>query len=417
MVILTFLVCTINASVKEEHQVRYLNSNDKFNHYAGYLNVSETRKLSYWLFESQNAPKTDPLILWLHGGPGCSSFYGAVIENGPLLLPQGDGKDLVFKENPHAYNTFANVLYLEGPAYTGFSINKEDNYTHSDDKTADDNFEFLKRFLVEYPEYKSRDFYVAGISYAGCYVPYLANKILDEEGALDLSLKGVILGNAVTKREWWDKFQLPSLVFNGIENPTSLAKWEKKYCPKGFDYFCGKELMGSPNTFLVRPLNAYDLTQPCYSGGACEGDSMDRFFNQPKVKEALHMDDVDWVYCDRTLQMEFNQNCDDPEPYVRRILDDGIKVLYFYGSTDAICPTFEGEFFTRKIGGIRSKIRMNVWYVDEQVAGIKTTYPNGLTYTTIIGAGHAAALAKPKQVKRAITKFITCNDDCDWSNE
>ncbi|KAK6055399.1 hypothetical protein COOONC_07098 [Cooperia oncophora] len=44
--------------------------------YTGYLNISETRKLFYWYIESENDPANDPVVLWLNGGPGCSSLEG-----------------------------------------------------------------------------------------------------------------------------------------------------------------------------------------------------------------------------------------------------------------------------------------------------------------------------------------------------
>jgi len=57
-----------------------------FKHYSGFLNGSDTRKLHYWFVESQNSPKVDPLVLWLNGGPGCSSLLGLLTENGPFQV-------------------------------------------------------------------------------------------------------------------------------------------------------------------------------------------------------------------------------------------------------------------------------------------------------------------------------------------
>jgi serine carboxypeptidase-like clade 1 len=51
------------------------------------VSVNETngRELFYYFVESEGNPATDPVVLWLNGGPGCSSFDGFIYEHGTLL--------------------------------------------------------------------------------------------------------------------------------------------------------------------------------------------------------------------------------------------------------------------------------------------------------------------------------------------
>ena len=52
--------------------------------------------------ESQNKPASDPVVLWLNGGPGCSSDLGMLTEHGPFRI-QDDGTTLL--NNPFSWNT------------------------------------------------------------------------------------------------------------------------------------------------------------------------------------------------------------------------------------------------------------------------------------------------------------------------
>merc|ERR1712192_213795 len=107
-------------------------------------------------------------------------------EHGPFLLnsrsrPTTESTNWTLFENPHAWSHEASVLAWEQPAGVGFSrcgrgVNC--SIIWDDDSSADANFGFLAAFFEAFPEERSRDLYISGESYAGVYVPMLANRVL-----------------------------------------------------------------------------------------------------------------------------------------------------------------------------------------------------------------------------------------------
>lgn len=78
-----------------------------FQHYSGYiqLQTQNEKAMFYWFFEAQTEPALKPLVIWLNGGPGCSSVaFGAAQEIGPFLVrsPSYFGNRLTF--NSYSWN-------------------------------------------------------------------------------------------------------------------------------------------------------------------------------------------------------------------------------------------------------------------------------------------------------------------------
>ncbi|RKO84912.1 peptidase S10, serine carboxypeptidase, partial [Blyttiomyces helicus] len=88
--------------------------------YAGNIPIKEDgASLFFWYFDAAPfAPHADKLVVWLNGGPGCSSLYGSFVENGPVAVHDNGS----LSSNAFSWHKLANVLYIEQPINTGFSF-------------------------------------------------------------------------------------------------------------------------------------------------------------------------------------------------------------------------------------------------------------------------------------------------------
>ena len=94
--------------------------------FAVQVNKTHGVNLFYWFFESRHDPTTDPLVVWLTGGPGCSSELVLLTENGPFLI---NGTDTP-KYNPYGelqtlMGIASYILFAETNKCSIFSQNLE----------------------------------------------------------------------------------------------------------------------------------------------------------------------------------------------------------------------------------------------------------------------------------------------------
>ena len=174
-----------------------------FDIYSGILKLPYTggRGIHYVFATSQSStPTTDPVVLWLTGGPGCSSLNAFVYENGPYVFP---ANMTYLEKNDWAWNNHANMLWFESPAGVGFSpVGSANNSNTNDVQTTTDALNALNLWFDGFSEYRPNDFYVTGESYGGVYVPYLTSYIQTYNNQTTttnkINLKGMTVGNGLT---------------------------------------------------------------------------------------------------------------------------------------------------------------------------------------------------------------------------
>lgn len=415
-----------------------LSPNPPFAHYSGYLPVG-SKQMHYWFAESQGSPTNDPLVLWLNGGPGCSSMEGMLYENGPFRI-QEDGKTVIL--NNYSWNKLANMLYLESPAGVGFSWSpNKDDYNNDDDGTAEDNYQALQQFFIKFPEFVGRRFFVTGESYGGIYVPMLAARILkgnsNGEG-VKINLEGIAVGNGISSFEINDNSVMYFAYYHGLLGNDLWSRLQSHCCVNGvcnfhdpstlscqndiqeaqFDiYNTGVNYYGMYNKCLSTPPAAMQrtlsllfqkipkrsdhklsLTPPCV-----DATGADIWLNSADVRGALHIapQALTWTICSDILN--YNRTVDSIIPVYPALLSS-IRALIYNGDTDLACNFFGDQQF---VDGLQRpvKVKRSAWNVDGQVAGFVKEYDQ-IAFTTVLGAGHMVPQDRPAPAYHLFDCFL-----------
>ncbi|OMO77961.1 Peptidase S10, serine carboxypeptidase [Corchorus capsularis] len=239
-------------------------------HYSGYVKIGGEKNLFYYFVVSERNPGRDPVVLWLNGGPGCSSFDGFVYEHGPFNFEEGKPKGSLptLHLNPYSWSKVSNIIYLDSPVGVGFSYSENiSTYTTGDRQTAADTHAFLLKWFELYPEFVSNPFYISGESYAGVYVPTLASEVVKgiNGGAKPtINLKGYIVGNGVTDR-FFDENALVPFVHGMALISDDMFKDVEAACKGNYSKYsqaCDRNL--EKVYAAIEGVNIYDILEPCY---------------------------------------------------------------------------------------------------------------------------------------------------------
>ncbi|BAS84477.1 Os03g0386700, partial [Oryza sativa Japonica Group] len=399
-----------------------------FDQYAGYVTVNATsgKALFYYFAEATDDPSTKPLVLWLNGGPGCSSLGdGAMLEIGPFLV-NGDNRTLSI--NRYAWNNVANMLFLESPAGVGFSYsNTTSDYDNTGDtSTAADAYTFLTNWLERFPEYKGRDFFITGESYGGHYIPQLANAILSNNNITNvtiINLKGVAIGNAylddsTNTRATIDYYWTHAL----ISKETHLAV--QRNCSFNGTYMaqCRNALAeADTEKGVIDPYNIYaplcwNASNPRQLHGSainvdpCSRYYVESYLNRPEVQRTLHANTTGlkqpWSGCSNIITPE---NWKDAPvsmlPSIQGLISSGVSTWLYSGDIDAVCPV-TSTLYSLDILELPINSSWRPWYSDDnEVAGYVVGY-KGLVFATVRESGHMVPTYQPQRALTLFSSFL-----------
>ncbi|XP_030925980.1 serine carboxypeptidase-like 45 isoform X2 [Quercus lobata] len=399
-----------------------------FQQFSGYISVDEkqNRALFYYFVEAESQPGSKPLVLWLNGGPGCSSVASAFLEHGPFKVR---GDNLV--RNEYNWNKEANMLYLESPAGVGFSYSANESfYAHVNDEiTARDNLIFLQRWFAKYPEYRDRDFFIAGASYAGHYVPQLAHLIIQSN--LKINLKGIAVGNPLLDfsidlnwpyEYYWshglisdDIYQLVTKVCNG-----SAQIMRGIINQEGSQSAC--IAVTSQIKELTDTIDPFDVTGDiCPSPHAekkelvCGEGITEKYLNRKDVQKALHAKLVgfkEWGFCQDIKVLQYDMtNLEIPTIGVLgSLVKSGIRAFVYSGDQDSRIPFTGSRTLVDKLAkelGLKTTVPYRVWFEGKQVGGWTQVYgETQLSFAIIRGASHTAPTTQPARSFSLFKAFL-----------
>ncbi|PWN32650.1 alpha/beta-hydrolase [Meira miltonrushii] len=129
--------------------------------------------LSFWLWGKDDHEPGKDLVIWMSGGPGCSSLLASSIENGPFLFDSANG---TLSTNKYSWTLAANMFYLTQPVGATFTTFSSSNITN-EDQVSQHLVLFLKQFFNIFEELRSTNIWLIGESYDGQMMPFAFNAI------------------------------------------------------------------------------------------------------------------------------------------------------------------------------------------------------------------------------------------------
>lgn len=369
--------------------------------------TSQPSGLFYWFVESNRPDADTPIVLWLNGGPGASSLFGFFLENGPYAVQP----DLMLKQRADTWTNQAHYWVIDQPAGVGLSLGGNGVF-RNESEAMDQLYEALQGFYQRFPELLSQPLYIAGQSYAGKYIPELAMRIVNEKlSNKRLPLKGILIGDGWVNPQVQQSSDADFAYGHGLVDAHGREMVQSLY------QACANEIAAhSPSSVLAHQLCG-KMQDWIKEASGCktltnvatckepDGTAMTAYLNQPRVREALHVDTRVKPYdtFDTAVgdALTFGEQ-DSVASLYPQLLEKHIAVVLYNGLNDGTDSNFMGT--DRWLSALSFPEKQHwqdtptcIWRVKGHVAGYAREW-SGLTQLKIRNAGHLAPFDKPAEL-------------------
>lgn len=360
---------------------------------------------------------------------------------GPFF-PKGDGRGL--RRNSMSWNRASNLLFVESPAGVGWSYsNTTSDYTTGDAKTAKDMHMFLLKWYEKFPDFKSRELFLTGESYAGHYIPQLAEVLLDHNAQstnFKFNIKGVAIGNPLLRLDrdvpatyefFWSHGMISDEI--GLKIMNECAFNDYTYAsPHNVTDSCN-DAISQANSIIGDYINNYDvILDVCYPSivnqelrlrkmatkisvgvDVCMTYERRFYFNLPEVQKALHANRTKlpypWSMCSDVLNYSDTDGNIDILPILKKIIQNHIPVWVFSGDQDSVVPLLGSRTLVKELAqdlNFKITVPYGTWFHKGQVGGWATEYGNLLTFATVRSAAHMVPYAQPSRALHLFSSFV-----------
>ncbi|TKY59032.1 Serine carboxypeptidase 50 [Spatholobus suberectus] len=386
----------------------------------GYLPVSptSTSAIFYAFYEAQNSTlplSQTPLLIWLQGGPGCSSMLGNLYELGPWLVTES----LTLQPNPGAWNRIFGLLFLDSPIGSGFSVaSTPEEIPKDQNAVAEHLFAAVTKFIQLDPVFKHRPIYITGESYAGKYVPAIGYYILEKNAELEVServnLAGVAIGDGLTDPETQVATHAVNAYYVGLinerqKNELEKAQVEAVRLTQMGNWSEATDVRDKVLTVLrdmTGLATLYDYTRKV----PYQDDLVERFLNIAEVKKALGVNGS-FVYqlCSDVVGAVLHADVMKSVKYMVEYLVRRSRVLLYQGQYDLRDGVVQTEVWvkTMKWEGIVEFLNAErkIWKVNGELAGYVQSWKS-LTNVVVLGAGHLLPTDQPVNSQAMIEDWV-----------